>query len=82
MITRQLDPGIPSVVISFMAALGSMLIGPVMGLFEDWRPMALVDVGMLAISATFVGDRPFPGRRSAFRGSVDVSAIAPFRYSC
>ena len=54
MITRQLDPRIPSVVISFMAAFDSMLIGPIMGLFEEWRPMALFDVGMLAVSATFV----------------------------
>lgn len=80
MITRQLDPGIPSVMISFMAAFGSMLIGPIMGLFETWRPMALADVGMLAISATFVASGHFLVV-TAFRGGVDVAAIAPFRYT-
>jgi len=80
MITRKLDPGVPSVMISFMAALASMLIGPVMGLFEEWRPMALFDVGMLAISAAFVASGHFMVV-VAFRGGVDVAAIAPFRYT-
>ncbi len=80
MITRQLDPGVPSIMISFMAAFGSMVIGPIMGLFEEWRPMALFDVGMLAISATFVASGHFMVV-VAFRGSVDVAAIAPFRYT-
>jgi drug/metabolite transporter (DMT)-like permease len=80
MITRQLDPRIPSIMISFLAAFGSMVIGPVMGLFEEWRPMALVDVGMLGISAAFVASGHFLVV-VAFRGGVDVAAIAPFRYT-
>jgi len=51
-----------------------------MGLFEAWRPMALFDVGVLAISATFVASGHFMVV-TAFRGNVDVSAIAPFRYT-
>lgn len=80
MITRLLNPRIPSIMISFLAAFGSMLIGPVMGLAEQWRPMALFDVGMLAISAAFVAS----GNMLvviAFRGHIDVAAIAPFRYT-
>jgi len=80
MITRLLNPRIPSIMISFLAASGSMLIGPVMGLAEQWRPMALFDVGMLAISAAFVAS----GHMLvviAFRGHIDVAAIAPFRYT-
>jgi len=80
MITRFLDPRVPTLMISFMAALGSMLIGPIMGLFEEWRPMAWADVGMLAISATFVASGHFMVV-VAFRGTVDVAAIAPFRYT-
>jgi drug/metabolite transporter (DMT)-like permease len=79
MITRKLDPRIPSLVISFMASAGSAIIGSIMGLFETWRPMALYDVGMLAISASFVAS----GHLMvviAFRAG-DVSAIAPFRYT-
>lgn len=80
MITRKLDPGIPSILISFMAAAGSMVIGPILGLFETWLPMAAFDVGMLAISATFVASGHFLVV-IAFRGGVDVAAIAPFRYT-
>ncbi len=78
-ITRKLDVGIPTVVISFMAAIGSTLIGAVWGLFEDWRAMALADVGMLAIAALFLAAGHF-FVVIAFRG-VDVAAIAPFRYT-
>ena len=80
MITRRLDPRIPTLVISFTAAAGSAVFGTIMGLFEQWRPMALYDVGMLAISAAFVATGHFL-IVIAFRGSVDVSAIAPFRYT-
>ena len=52
----------------------------IMGLFEEWRPMAPFDVGMLAISAAFVASGHFMVV-VAFRGSVDVAAIAPFRYT-
>ena len=80
MITRKLDPRIPSLVISFVTALGSAIIGCGMGLFETWKPMALADVGLLAISAALVAS----GHLMvviAFRDAVDVSVIAPFRYT-
>jgi drug/metabolite transporter (DMT)-like permease len=80
MITRKLDPKIPSIVISFMAAFGSMVIGPIMGLFEEWRPMASADVAVLGISAIFLASGHLMVVM-AFRGSVDVAAIAPFRYT-
>jgi len=78
-ITRKLDHRIPTIVISFMAALGSAIIGAIMGLFEDWKGMALTDVGMLAMSAALVSTGHFL-IVIAFRG-VDVAAIAPFRYT-
>jgi drug/metabolite transporter (DMT)-like permease len=78
-VTRRLDARIPSIVISFMAAIGSAVIGAFMGLLEDWRPMELYDVGMLTISAMFLAVGHFL-IVIAFRG-VDVAAIAPFRYT-
>ena len=60
--------------------VGKLLMEPIMGLFEEWRPMAWADVGMLAISATFVASGHFMVV-VAFRGTVDVAAIAPFRYT-
>jgi drug/metabolite transporter (DMT)-like permease len=78
-ITRRLDAGIPSLVVSFMAALGSAIFGAVMSLFEGWRAMALQDIGMLAISAAFVAIGHYLVV-IAFR-TADVAAIAPFRYT-
>jgi drug/metabolite transporter (DMT)-like permease len=78
-ITRNLHPAIPTIVISFMAAVGSAIIGMMMGLIEDWRPMALADLGALAIAAFFLGIGHYLVV-IAFRG-VDVAAIAPFRYT-
>ena len=78
-ITRRLDVGIPSILISFLAAAGSVIVGAIMGLFEQWSPMAFYDVGMLAISAAFVATGHFL-IVVAFR-DVDVAAIAPFRYT-
>ena len=78
-VTRHLDPRIPTLVISLMAAVGSAVVGSVMGLFEGWRAMALADVGLLAVSAACIGVGHFL-IVIAFRG-VDVAAIAPFRYT-
>ena len=78
-VTRQLDPRIPTLVISLMAAIGSAVIGFVMSLFEDWQPMSIEDIGLLAISAACVGIGHFL-IVIAFRG-VDVASIAPFRYT-
>jgi drug/metabolite transporter (DMT)-like permease len=80
MITRNVDPRIPSLVISFVASAGSAVFGSVMGAFENWQPMAWRDVGTLAISAALVAS----GHLMvvvAFRGGGDVSAIAPYRYT-
>jgi drug/metabolite transporter (DMT)-like permease len=78
-VTRRLDIAIPTTLISLMAAAGSAIIGALMGQFEEWRPMAPVDVGVLTISAVFVAIGYFL-IVIAFRG-VDVAAIAPFRYT-
>jgi drug/metabolite transporter (DMT)-like permease len=78
-VTRRLDLRIPTLVISLMAAVGSAVIGAVMGLFEDWRAMSLEDIGLLAVSAACIGIGHFL-IVIAFRG-VDVAAIAPFRYT-
>ncbi len=78
-VTRRLDPGIPTTLVSFLAATGSMIIGSLMGLVEEWRSMALADVGILTVSAVFVAIGYFL-IVIAFR-DAEVSAIAPFRYT-
>ncbi len=79
LLTRRLSPGIPTIVVSFMAAVAVTLAGFVMGFWEDWRPLQAREVGLLAIAAAFLAAGNFLVV-VAFRGA-EVSAIAPFRYS-
>jgi drug/metabolite transporter (DMT)-like permease len=79
LITRRLDPTIPTIVISFMAAVTVMVAGLLLGLQEDWRPMRLEEVGLLAVAAAFLAAGNFLAV-VAFR-HVDISVVAPFRYS-
>jgi drug/metabolite transporter (DMT)-like permease len=79
LMTRSLDPGIPAIVISFMAAVGATLVGLGLGFWEVWRPMALADIGVVAISAVFLAIGNFL-IVIAFR-SGEVAVVAPFRYT-
>ena len=78
MLTRRLDPGIPSPVIALMTAVAGGLTGLLLGAAEEWKPVIvaptlyliaaglLVSVGNLAIVI-------------ACR-DADLGVIAPFRY--
>lgn len=77
--TRRLPPGIPSIVVSFMAAVAVTVVGAVMGVFETWRPVAAGELGLLAVGAVCLAGGNFLVVL-AYRDG-DVSAVAPFRYS-
>lgn len=79
LMTRSVDPAIPAIVISFMAAVGATIVGLVLGLWEVWRPMAPADLGIVAISGVFlaIGNLLIV---IAFRAG-EVAVVAPFRYT-
>jgi drug/metabolite transporter (DMT)-like permease len=79
LVTRRLEPGIPTTVIALMGLIATTLLALVMGLFEDWRAMPADDVLTLAIAALFIGAAIYL-IVVAFRG-VDISVVAPFRYT-
>lgn len=79
LVTRQLPPGIPSIVVSFMAAVAVTAVGAILGLWETWRPFGLGELGLLAAGAVALAAGNFL-LVLAFR-DVEVSVIAPFRYS-
>ena len=79
LLTRRLPSGIPSVVVSFMAAVSVTLAGALLGIWEVWRPMAAPELMLLALGAFFLAGGNFLVVL-AYR-DVEVSAIAPFRYS-
>jgi drug/metabolite transporter (DMT)-like permease len=78
LITRRIEPGIPTTIIAFMGLITTTLVALAMGSFEEWRAMPTNDVLLLAVAALFIGVA-FYLMVLAFRG-VEVSAIAPFRY--
>ena len=77
--TRAVGVHVPSIVITLSTTAGVCLAGFLLGAAEDWRPLAVADLGLLATAATFVTAGNF-AVITAFRGT-DVSAVSPFRYS-
>lgn len=78
-ITRRLPAGIPSIVVSFMAAVSVTIAGALLGLSEQWRWLTRSELGLLAMGSVALAAGNF-FVVLAFRG-VEISAVAPFRYS-
>ncbi|MCC7346057.1 MAG: DMT family transporter [Variibacter sp.] len=78
-LTRRLPAGIPSIVVSFMAAVAVTIVGALLGLGESWRPLTTQELVLLAMGAVALAAGNF-FVVLAFRG-VEISAVAPFRYS-
>jgi drug/metabolite transporter (DMT)-like permease len=76
--TRRIDPGTPTMVISFSAAVAVTLAGLGLNLAEEWRAIAARDLALLAVAACFLGVGTYL-MVLAFR-HVDISVVAPFRY--
>ncbi len=79
MMTRRIDPGVPTLVIAFWGATGITLFGAFFQPFEQWRMFAPHDLALLFVAAIFVGLAIYL-LALGFRG-VDLSVVAPFRYS-
>ena len=77
--TRRIAAGVPTMVVALMGAACIALVGLAFLPFETWRALALRDVAILAAAAVFVAMGTYFMTR-AFRG-VDLSVVAPFRYS-
>jgi drug/metabolite transporter (DMT)-like permease len=78
-ITRRVDPGIPTTVVAFVSVIALTLVGLGLGIGESWLPMAASDYAVLALAAVFFSLAIYL-TALAFR-SADIAAVAPFRYS-
>lgn len=79
MVTRFIDPRIPTIVITLTTCVAVGAFGAAMIPFQGWVPPTLTHVLILLASATVV----VVGNHAmilAFRG-VEVSLVSPFRYS-
>jgi drug/metabolite transporter (DMT)-like permease len=81
LVTRRIDPGVPTLAISFVSVMAVAVTAPLMGLAfeEEWslpEQKYLIYIGVAAMflsaGSTFAV--------AAFR-NVDISVVAPFRYS-
>jgi drug/metabolite transporter (DMT)-like permease len=76
---RRIDHSVPTVVIAFWGAVAITLCGSVFVVSEEWRTFELADLAKLFVASMFVGLAIYL-LALGFRG-VDLSVVAPFRYS-
>ena len=79
MVTRRLDPAIPSVVVLCATSVIVGSAGAALSLVESWKPVSGGTVAMLGAAGVCVAIGHLCAI-IAFRG-VDVAVVSPFRYS-
>jgi drug/metabolite transporter (DMT)-like permease len=77
--TRRIGRAFPALVVAFWGAVGITLCGGIFAAVEQWRPIDNEDALKLLVAAVFVGIAIYL-LAVAFR-DVDLSVVAPFRYS-
>ncbi|MEQ1753140.1 MAG: DMT family transporter [Micropepsaceae bacterium] len=78
LITRRLDPQIPTAAVTLSTTLSVCVLGFAGMPLQAWQPLGLSAMGLLAASAILVTTANIFIIR-AFRG-VDVTVVSPFRY--
>ena len=77
--TRWIDRTIPSVLITLSTAIVVTLFAAVWSVFEEWKPVQPVQLGLLAAASVFLSAGYFMVTVAMRAG--EMSVIAPFRYS-
>ena len=77
--TRRIGQNLPALVVAFWGAVGITMFGPIFAVGETWRTFLAIDLMQLFVAAVFVGIAIYL-LAVAFR-DVDLSVVAPFRYS-
>jgi drug/metabolite transporter (DMT)-like permease len=78
LLTRRINPDIPTFVIAFWGAVGITFFGALGAFVEEWRMFEVRDLGMLTAAGIFVATAIYL-LAFAYRG-VELSVVAPFRY--
>ncbi|GAB3761529.1 DMT family transporter [Ramlibacter monticola] len=79
LVTRTIDRGIPSILITFSTALSVTLLAGLWGLFQPWQAVSWRQFGLLAAASVFLSGGYFLLTVSMRAG--EMSLIAPFRYA-
>ncbi|WP_158100876.1 DMT family transporter [Variovorax sp. JS1663] len=78
LMTRRIDPAIPSIIITLATALAVTLLAGCLSLLGEWQPMAGADLALLGVAAAFLASGYFLLVQCMRTG--EVSLTAPFRY--
>lgn len=79
LVTRGMNPAIPSSLVAFVTAVLVMVTGLIGTLIEGWQPMVLRDLVILTVACVFIIIAYITAVAAMRQG--DVGAVAPFRYT-
>ncbi|MFT3717452.1 DMT family transporter [Pseudorhodoferax sp.] len=79
LLTRRIDPAIPSIVVTLSTALAVTLLAGALSLAQGWQPVGAAQLGWLAGASVFLVTGYFLIIQCMRQG--EVSLTAPFRYS-
>jgi len=79
LLTRRIDPAIPSIIITLATALAVTLLSGGLSLAQEWRMPSAHDVALLGLAAVFLATGYFLLINCMRAG--EVSQTAPFRYT-
>ncbi|KQP18135.1 hypothetical protein ASF43_09865 [Pseudorhodoferax sp. Leaf267] len=79
LMTRCIDPAIPSIVVTLATALAVTLLSGAMSLAQGWQPFGAAELALLAAAAVFLAIGYFLIIQCMRTG--EVSLTAPFRYA-
>lgn len=77
--TRQINPSMPSILITVGTAASVTVLAAVISVFQGWKPVAMAHLGLLAAASVFLSGGYFLLIHAMRAG--DISLIAPFRYA-
>jgi drug/metabolite transporter (DMT)-like permease len=79
LMTRAIDRGIPSVLITLSTAVAVTVLAGVWSLFADWQPVRWREIALLLAASVFLSGGYFLLTVSMRAG--EMSVVAPFRYT-
>lgn len=77
--TRQLSPGIPSLLVTFLASFMVMITGAVLSPFQVWKPIEVDGVFLLFVAAIFIIFGYLFSVKAMRVG--EIGFVSPFRYT-
>lgn len=79
LLTRRIDPGIPSLVITLATAIAVTLFAGGLSLFQGWKPLRVADAGLLALAAVFLSGGYYCVVGAMRQG--ELALVGAFRYT-